>query len=63
MNSTSKKLKWNKQKRKSNSSGIRESDAAKIDAVLKGMKVGGNATVFNEAKNESWRYLEYEIEF
>lgn len=47
----------------SNSSGIRESDAAKIDAVLKGMKVGGNATVFNEAKNESRRYLEYEIEF
>ena len=47
----------------SNSSGIRESDAAKIDAVLKGMKVAGNATVFNEAKNESRRYLEYEIEF
>lgn len=63
MNSTSKKSKWNKHKRKSNSSGIRESDVAKIDAVLKGMKVGGNATVFNEAKNESRRYLEYEIEF
>lgn len=47
----------------SNSSGIRESDAAKIDAVLKGMKVAGNATVSNEAKNESRRYLEYEIEF
>lgn len=47
----------------SNSSGIRESDAAKIDTVLKGMKVAGNATVFNEAKNESRRYLEYEIEF
>lgn len=35
----------------SNSSGIRKSDAAKIDAVLKGMKVAGNATVSNEAKN------------
>lgn len=47
----------------SNSSGIRESDAVKIDAVLKGMKVSGNATVTSEAKNESRRYLEYEIDF
>ena len=47
----------------SNSSGIKESDAMKIDAVLKGMKVSGNATVASEAKNESRRYLEYEIEF
>lgn len=47
----------------SNSSGIKESDAVKIDAVLKGMKVSGNSTVVNEAKNESRRYLEYEIAF
>ena len=47
----------------SNSTGIKESDALKIDAVLKGLKVAGNATVSNEVKNESRRYLEYEIEF
>ena len=47
----------------SNSSGIKESDAVKIDAVLKGLKVASNASVVNEAKNESRRYLEYEIDF
>ena len=47
----------------SNSSGIKEKDALKIDAALKGMKVSGNTTVTNEAKNESRRYLEYEIDF
>lgn len=47
----------------SNSSGIKESDAVKIDAALKGMKVSGNTTVSAEAKNESRRYLEYEISF
>lgn len=47
----------------SNSSGIKESDAVKIDAVLKGLKVAGNANVVSEAKNESRRYLEYEIDF
>ena len=47
----------------SNSSGMKESDVAKIDAVLKGMKCSGNATVSSEAKNEARRYLEYEIEF
>ena len=35
----------------------------KIDAVLKGLKYSGNATVTSEAKNESRRYLEYDIEF
>lgn len=49
--------------RLSNSSGMKESDAVKIDAVLKGMKCSGNATVTSEAKNEARRYLEYEIEF
>ena len=47
----------------SNSSGMKDSDAVKIDAALKGMKFSGNATVASEAKNESRRYLEYEIEF
>lgn len=47
----------------SNSSGIKESDAVKIDAVLDGLKCSGNATVASEAKNESRRYLEYEIDF
>ena len=47
----------------SNSSGLKESEAAKIDAVLKGMKCTGNATVVSEVQNESRRYLEYEIDF
>lgn len=47
----------------SNSSGIKESDAIKIDAVLKGMKCSANASIAIEAQNESRRYLEYEIEF
>lgn len=47
----------------SNSSGMKEDDAIKIDAVLKGMKCSGNTTVASEARNESRRYLEYEIEF
>lgn len=47
----------------SNSSGIKESDAVKIDAALKEMKVSGNTTVASEARNESRRYLEYDIEF
>ncbi len=47
----------------SKSSGIKESDAAKIDAALKGLKCSGNMTVSSEVKNESRRYLEYDIEF
>ena len=47
----------------SNSSGIKESDAVKIDAVLDGLKCSGNATLASEVKNESRRYLEYEINF
>lgn len=49
--------------RLSNTSGIKEHDAAKIDAVLSGFKCCGNTTVSSEVKNESRRYLEYEIEF
>lgn len=47
----------------SSSSGLKESDAVKIDAVLKGMKCSGNTTVASEARNESRRILEYEIDF
>lgn len=47
----------------SNSSGLKESEAAKIDAVLKGMKCAGNATVVSEVQNEARRYLQYEIDF
>ena len=47
----------------SQSSGMKENDAVKIDAVLKGLKCSGNTTVAIEAKNESRRYFEYEIEF
>jgi len=47
----------------SNSSGLKESDAAKIDAVLKGAKVTGSITIAAEARNESKRYLEYDITF
>lgn len=47
----------------SSSSGIKVNDAMKIDAVLKWLKCSGNTTVENEARNESIRYLEYDIEF
>lgn len=47
----------------SSSCGMKESDAVKIDAVLKGLKFAGNTTVASEARNESRRYFEYEIEF
>lgn len=47
----------------SQSSGMKESDAMKIDAALKGMKCSGNTTVTSEAQNESRRRLEYEIRF
>lgn len=47
----------------SNSSGMKESDAVKIDGVLKELKFSGNTTVTIEAKNESRRYFEYDIEF
>lgn len=47
----------------SNTSGIKESDAVKIDAVLKSMKIAGNTSVSSEVQNESRRYLEYEIDF
>ncbi|WP_373128147.1 hypothetical protein [Dielma fastidiosa] len=47
----------------SNSLGMKETDAVKIDAVLNALKCSGNATVASEAKNELRRYFEYDIEF
>ena len=47
----------------SNSSGIKEKDAVKIDAALKAMKISGNTTVVSEAQNESRRFFEYEVDF
>lgn len=47
----------------SDSLGMNEQDAIKIDAVLKGLKCSCNATVESEVKNESRRCLEYNIEF
>ena len=46
-----------------NSSGIREKDAVKIDAMLKTMKISGNTIFVSEVQNEARRILEYEIEF
>lgn len=47
----------------SNSAGIKERDAIKIDAVLKAMKISGNTTLVSEVQNESRRFFEYEIDF
>ena len=47
----------------SNSSGLKESDAVKIDAVLKSMRFTGNTSIVSEARNEARRYVEYEIDF
>lgn len=47
----------------SKSSGMKETDAIKIDTVLKGLKCSGSTTVESQAKNEAKRYFEYEIEF
>lgn len=47
----------------SNSSGLKENDAIKIDAILREMRFAENTTVQSESKNEARRYLEYEIDF
>jgi len=47
----------------SKSSGIKEKEAAEIDAVLSQMKCGGTATISSEAQRESRTDLEYHIEF
>lgn len=47
----------------SQSSGMKEADAVKLDAVLNSLNCSGNATVVSEVQNEARRYLEYDIEF
>lgn len=47
----------------SNSLGIKEKDAFKIDAFLKGLKISGNTTLTSEVQNEARRFFEYEIDF
>ena len=47
----------------SNSSGIKQSDAIKVDAVLKGLKCSANTSFAAEAKKEANRFFEYEIDF
>lgn len=47
----------------SNSSGIKENDAIKIDAALRAIKCQGHATVTMEAQREAKRFFEYEIDF
>jgi len=45
------------------SSGIKEKEAARIDAVLGQLKCGGTASISSEAQCESRTVLEYSIEF
>lgn len=47
----------------SNSSGIKEKDAVKIDAALKAMKISESTTIISEAQSESRRFFEYEVDF
>ena len=47
----------------SQSTDMKEKDAMLIDAVYKGLKCSSEFSVLSELKNESCRYLEYEIEF
>ena len=43
--------------------GIKKTDAATIDAVLKGLKLDGGLSFEREVKKESMRSFEYEIDF
>ena len=47
----------------SNSSGIKVSDAIKIDGVLNAIKCAGDVTIVSEAQKEAERFFEYEIDF
>lgn len=47
----------------SSSSGLKETDAVKIDMILKILKMVGNTTVSIEAQNEAKSILKYEIDF
>lgn len=47
----------------SSSSGLKETDAVKIDMILKSLKMVGNTTVSSEVRNEAKSILKYEIDF
>lgn len=47
----------------SSTSGLKEKDAAKLDMILKSLKVAGNTTVSSEVQNEEKSILYYEIDF
>lgn len=47
----------------SSTSGLKENDAAKLDMILKSLKMAGNTTVLSEVQNEEKSILKYEIEF
>lgn len=47
----------------SSSSGLKETDAVKVDMILKSLKKAGNTTVSREAQNEAKSILKYEIDF
>lgn len=47
----------------SSSSGLKETDAVKVDMILKSLKMAGNTTVSSEVQNEAKSILEYEIDF
>ena len=46
-----------------NSSGIKLSDAVKVDGMLKKFKIGANSTVLSKAENEERIFFEYHIEY
>ena len=47
----------------SNSSGIKEKDAIKIDAALSAMKIDGHISIASEVQREKRSIFEYEIDF
>lgn len=47
----------------SSTSGLKENDAAKLDMILKSLKMAGNTTVLSEVQNEEKSILYYEVDF
>ena len=47
----------------SSTSGLKEKDAAKLDMILKSLKMDGNTTVLSEVQNEEKSILYYEVDF
>ena len=47
----------------SNSSGLKKTEAVKIDMILRSLKMAGNTIVSSEVQNEEKSILEYEINF